>query len=208
MSFRKLLPSLAVFVLLFARASHAQLGLYGTFDGERVTGFTCHDATDRCGSPDGVSRPYGGKFGAFYDFRTIGRVRLGADLRGNVFNANKSAVLFQGGSGVNKFYGILGGVRATTNLPISILHPYAEVAAGLARSNADSYLPGTSNGATVPATQIYSNYTQVEGLVGLDITILPYLDLRAVEFGAGALFGTNTHSVESIGGGVVFHLPR
>lgn len=208
MLFRKLLLSFAVSVLFFARVSQAQLALYGTFNGERVTGFTCQATVGSCASPDGTVRPYGGNFGAFYDFRNLGPVRIGADLRGNVFTANKSAVEFQGGSGVNKFYGVLGGVRASIGTPLTFLHPYAEVAAGLARTNADSAFVGTYQNATPTNVEIYSNYTQVEGLVGLDITILPFLDIRAIELGAGGLFGQNTHGTQSIGGGIVFHLPR
>ena len=209
--FRKLLPSFAVLVLLFARASHAQLGLYGTFNGERVTGFTCQATDGACASPGGVLRPYGGNFGVFYDLKNYGPVRLGADLRGDVFSTNKSAVEYEGGSGINKVYGVLGGVRASVPIPVRFLHPYAEVLAGLARSNADStFVETIGSGITSQPTNVerYSNYTQVEGLVGLDITILPFFDIRAIELGAGAIFGPKTHSTESIGGGFVFHLPR
>ena len=208
MLFRKLLPLFAVAVLFAPRFAHAQLGLYGTFNGQRVTGFTCQATTGTCASPDGTVRPYGGNFGAYYDFRTVGPVRLGADLRGNIFSANKSAVEFQGGSGVNKFYGVLGGVRASIGTPITFLHPYAEAAAGLARTNAASAFVGTYQNPTPTNVEIYSNFTQVEGLVGLDVTLFPYLDIRAIEFGAGALFGPSTHGTQSIGAGVVFHLPR
>ena len=88
-------------------------------------------------------------------------------------------------------------MRASIATPIRILHPYAEVLAGYAKTNAAS-----------TNVQVYSNYTQVQALVGLDIAVLPYLDIRAIEFGAGALLGVDTHSTQSIGAGVVFHLPR
>jgi hypothetical protein len=48
----------------------------------------------------------------------------------------------------------------------------------------------------------------VEGFAGADITILPVLDLRAIELGAGEAFGPSSHSIQSIGIGVVFHTPR
>jgi hypothetical protein len=56
--------------------------------------------------------------------------------------------------------------------------------------------------------QLYQNFTQVEGFAGADITLLPILDLRAIELGAGEAFGPSNHSIQSIGIGVVFHSPR
>ena len=196
MQFRKLLPLCLVLAFAFAGSAHAQLGIYGTFDGERVTGFTCQGLDGQCASSGGVARPYGGNFGVYYDFRNLGPVRIGGDLRGDVFSSNKSPTEYEGGAGVVRQYGALGGIRGSIDLPIHILRPYAEAAFGYAKSNAASTNP-----------TLYSNYSQVEGLLGVDIAILPYMDIRA-EAGAGALFGTNTHSTESIGAGVVFHLPR
>ena len=208
MLFRKCLPLFAAVALSVSFAAHAQLAIYGTFDGERVSGFTCQAPTGTCASPDGTVRPFGGNFGAYYDFRSYGPVRLGVDLRGDVFSANKSAVEYEGGSGINKFYGVLGGVRASINAPLPILHPYVEGAVGLARTNAASTNVSTFANPTPTNVEIYSNYTQVQGLIGLDITVLPFLDIRAIELGGGAIFGPGTHAIESIGGGLVFHLPR
>ncbi len=197
MSFRKLLPLLAAFVFISVCPARAQFAVYGTFDGERVSGFTCQALNAQCASTNGIVRPYGGNFGVYYDFRNVGPFRIGADLRGNVFNSNKSAVNYQGGAGVVKQYGALGGVRASIGVPIPILHPYAEAAVGYAKTNAASVDP-----------ILYSNFTQVQGLIGLDITVLPYMDIRAIEVGAGALFGPSTHATQSIGAGIVFHFPR
>ena len=208
MLFRKLLLLCAVFATVSALPAKAQLALYGTVDGSRFTGYTCEALGGECASSGGTVRPYGGNFGAFYDFRNVGPVRLGLDLRGDIFSANKSAVEYQGGAGVNKFYGALGGVRGSIAIPVTFLHPYAEVLAGYNRNNAASSNVGSYATALPTNVEIYSSYTQVQGLVGLDITVLPYLDIRAIEIGAGALFGPSTHGNESIGAGLVFHLPR
>lgn len=197
MLFRKLLPLFAVFALIYASPARAQFAVYGTVTGERMAGFTCQAVNSQCASSGGAVRPFGGNFGLYYDFRNLGPFRIGADLRGNVFSSNKSATEYLGGAGVVRQYGALGGVRASIALPMKILHPYVEGAAGYAKTNAASTTP-----------ELYSNYTQVEGLVGLDIAVLPYIDLRAVEFGAGALFGPNTHGTLSVGAGLVFHMPR
>jgi hypothetical protein len=64
-----------------------------------------------------------------------------------------------------------------------------------------------SNAAeTNPAN--YQNFIQVEGFAGADIPLASWMDFRAIELGAGAAFGPSTHSIQSIGMGVVFHTAR
>ena len=55
-----------------------------------------------------------------------------------------------------------------------------------------------------------------EGFVGVDIHVLPLLDLRPIEVGIGnmnrvgsgsSIDGSSSVGVRSLGGGVVFHLP-
>ena len=197
MSFRKFLPLVAVAASLFALPARAQFGAYATITGERVTGFQCQATNGPCASNDGSVRPFGSNFGVYYDFRNIGPVRIGADLRGGVMTANKSATEYQSGSGLVRHYDALAGIRGSIGTPIRILRPYAEIAGGYAKSNAASL-----------DTTVYANYTQVQGLVGVDVAITPFFDIRAIELGAGALFGTGTHSTQSIGAGLVFHFPR
>lgn len=194
----KTASGLAVFLfLLTAIAARAQVGVYGTVTGERLNGFTCTQTS--CAASNGTEKPYGGTFGGYYDFRSMGPFRLGVDLRGSVLNSNKSATNFASSTDFVRHYSFLGGVRAGVHTPLKWLHPYAQMSAGLGRSNADLV-------ATDP--RAYQNYTQVEGFVGADISILPVLDLRAIELGAGEMFGPASHSIQSIGIGVVFHTPR
>lgn len=183
--------------LLCSIAVRAQLGVYGTVTGERMGGFTCTDPRGVCASSGGTVRPYGGSFGAYYDFRSIGPVRLGVDLRGSVLNSNKSATTYTSSTDAVRHYAVLGGVRGEFHTPFRWLYPYAQVSAGYGRTNAASTL----------VTQ-YSNYTQVQGFVGADVPLLPMLDLRAIELGAGEVFGPSSHSIQSIGIGVVFHTAR
>lgn len=191
---------LAAFLfLLFSFTAHAQVGVYGTVTGERVPGFTCLAPDGQCASTGGVVRPYGGTFGGYYDFRSMGPFRLGVDLRGSVLNSNKSAVTYSASTDFVRHYSALGGLRAELRMPLSWLHPYAQVSAGLGRSNA-AFVDGNPD--------IYQNFTQVQGFVGADITLLPVLDLRAIELGAGEMFGPSNHSIQSIGIGVVFHTAR
>lgn len=202
MSFRKSLPLFATLALLASPAARAQLAVYGTVTGERLTGLTCLDPSGVCASTGGVVRPYGATFGGYYDFRNVGPVRLGLDLRGDVLKADKSAQSYEASSGLIRHYDALGGVRASFATPIRFIRPYAEVAFGYAKTNAAGY------SATTGFTSD-SNYTEAKGLVGLDVPILPYLDIRAIEFGGGALFGGGgSHGIESIGAGIVFHTSR
>jgi hypothetical protein len=189
---------LALFLfLLTAVVARAQIGVYGTVTGERLTGFTCSDPQAQCASTGGVVRPYGGSFGGYYDFRSMGPFRLGVDLRGSVLNSNKSATTYSSNVDGVRHYAALGGVRAEAKTPLHWLHPYVQVSAGLGRSNAASLNPTE-----------YQNYTQVEGFVGADIKLLPMVDLRAIELGAGEIFGPSSHSIQSIGIGVVIHTAR
>ena len=195
---------LAAALVWGASAARAQVGVYGTITGERITSITCGDPQNRCASNDGVARPYGATFGAQYDFRNYGPVLLGFDARGAVLNSNKSAAYYIGGQNTVRHYEALGGVRGTFRTPFHVLRPYVEGAAGLGRTNAIYVAPT----ATQPSVEQYRNYTQVMGFAGLDLALFPVLDVRIIEFGGGAIFGDSTHSVQQVGIGVVFHLPR
>lgn len=237
MSFRKLLPLLAVFVLGLVRPASAQFGVYATFKGQRLGGVACPSFAAPCANNGGRVQPYGGNFGGFYDFRNVGPVRLGVDVRGDVLSSNKRGDSSAGGVGLVREYAVLAGVRGSVRTPISWLHPYAEVAGGYTRNNSNGVYTTTTNTNTVTGLsttsvffnpEVYSNYALLEGFVGLDIRILPNLDLRAVELGAGEAFGSvptavsvtstngktsastvtasspSTHSITSVGAGVVF----
>ncbi len=201
MLFRKLLPLFALVILFGSTAARAQIGVYATVTGERITGITCLDPSGQCAATGGVVHPYGATFGGYYDFRNVGPVRLGLDVRGGVLSANKSAQSYQASGSLIRHYSALGGVRASLATPIKYIRPYGEVAFGYGKTNAAGY-------SVLTGINSYSNYTQAEGLLGVDVPVLPYLDIRAIEFGAGALFGSNTHSFQSIGAGVVFHSGR
>ena len=197
MLFRKLLPLFALFAVFGSTAAHAQFGLYGTVTGEQVNNLTCTDlssnAVGACVTPTTTEKPYGANFGAYYDFRNFGPARLGVDLRGGVLNTNKNTVNNTSSRDFIRQYTVLGGVRASFNTPIHLIRPYGEIAVGYAKFG---------------PVYAYNTYTEAEGLVGIDVPVLPIMDIRAIEFGAGALFGSGTHSLQSIGVGLVFHTTR
>lgn len=178
-----------------ATGAHAQFGVYGMVQGENIKNITCLDPTGVCAAANGTAKPWGGIIGAYYDFKNFGPIRLGGDVRGSFLNANKSAFSYQGGSDLVRHYSFLGGARATVRTPFKVLRPYVQISGGLGRTNATG--PGG-----------YGDYGQVQGFAGLDLALFPNLDFRPIEFGAGEIFGSNSHSIQSIGLGVVFHTSR
>jgi hypothetical protein len=218
-------------------AANAQIGIYATATGDWFGGITCPSFASPCAETDGKVKPFGGNFGAYYDWRNYGPMKLGFDVRGAVQSSNKRADSSAGGPGIVKNYDFLGGVRGTFKTPVKWLHPYAEALGGISRNNASglyTYTVTTGGNPTPPVLsynpQTYSVYGVIKGYVGLDIPLMPFLTFRAVELGIGGAFGSaptlqtttvsgststttvnttsqSTHGVQSIGAGVVFTLP-
>jgi hypothetical protein len=162
--------------------------------------------------------PAGIQAGAYYDFRTVGPVRLGLDLRGGDFHSNKSATSSAGGANATGLDDVLLGLRGSFHTRYSWLSPYAQVSAGYARSNATEPFGAISPGygTTVNAPRFEDNFVMYEGFAGLAIHIFPMIDLRPVELGIGnmnrvgsasTLDGPGSVGVMSIGAAIVFHMP-
>ncbi len=197
-------------LLLFAAAALAlpaaascQFGVYGTFSVDRLSGLTSSPLVTT-GTARSDVNPLGGTGGVYYDLRTYGPFRIGADLRGSSLHDRSSGIQGSQGAG-SRVDSVLGGVRASFRTPINILHPYLQASAGLGRS--DFGLVRDSVGRT----QLVSSF-EYEAFAGLDLALLPAMDLRIFELGYGGLdpFGTNSHNypLKSVSVGVVFHLPR
>lgn len=185
-----------------ATGAKAQFGVYGMVSGENLKNITCLDPNGSCAA-SGTVKPYGGTFGLYYDFTSLGPMRLGADFRGSFLNSNKSATYYQGGGSLIRHYSGLGGVRGTFRTPFHVLRPYVQVSGGLGRVN------GLESDPIYGVTdRNYQNYGQVQGFVGLDLALFPNLDFRAIEFGEGEIFGASSHNIQSIGLGIVFHTGR
>lgn len=198
------LVKLAVaFALTTALAAHAQLGVYGMYSATQYTGIACLSVPGPCSSSGQKVSPSGASGGLFYDFKTLGPVRLGVDARAGISHANKSASSSAGGENITHATYVLGGVRGSFKTRYSAVAPYLQISAGWNRSNVTELNP-----------VYYDNYLQYEAFGGLDLHIFPLLDLRPVELGIGNMnrFGsgssaTTSVGVRSIGAGVVFHLP-
>jgi hypothetical protein len=174
---------------------------------------------------NGAVNPQGFQAGAYYDFRNIGPMRLGLDFRGGTEHSNKSATSSAGGINTTGLDNVLLGVRGSFHTHFSWLNPYVQMSAGYARSNATLPLCETITGPTIscndgpvamPSPRLNDNFLMYEGFAGLQVPILPMLDLRPVELGignmnrvggAGMIDGPSSIGVRSIGASVVFHLP-
>jgi hypothetical protein len=210
MSFRKAVFLLAAVAVCSTASAHAQLGVYGMFTVDRLNNIassplpqvTTDPANVRADSVD----PLGGTAGVYYDFMKLGPVRLGADLRGSIMSTKRGAYENFNGPGA-RIYSTLGGIRAVFHTPFAPLKPYIQGSVGLGRSDYGLY----SGGVGGTPNQIYNNF-EYEGLAGLDIKLLPYMDYRVVELGYGGLdpFGANSHNypIKQVSMGFVFHLPH
>jgi|HubBroStandDraft_6_1064221.scaffolds.fasta_scaffold139800_2 hypothetical protein len=183
-------------------AADAQLGIYATPTGNWFGGVTCPSFASPCAESGGKVKPFGGNFGAYYDFRTYGPIRLGFDARGAVESSNKRADAGAGGPGIVRNYEVLGGVRAEFRTPLHWLRPYAEIAGGVNRNNASGLYTNTitiNNNVTPPLSQsvlsynptTYTVYGLFKGFAGVDIPLLPWFSFRAIELGAGGAFGSS-----------------
>jgi hypothetical protein len=221
---RKALFLLPVLALATASA-HAQFSAYGTVTLDHLTGIDsspvlntlspgpCTGAvTTNCTAYKSSVDPIGFTGGVSYDVKQVGPVLLTADLRLTVENNHEGAQKNSEGAGTH-LYSYLGGVRASFHTPLSYVRPYVEGAAGYARSNYGVLTNAgrTSSGNTVfPGTATQGNL-QYNAFAGVDLRVLPVLDWRVVELGAGALHegGNYSHNypLYSISPGIVFHFP-
>ncbi len=199
MLLRKLLSLLVFCVVGTSVAAHAQLAAYGTVSVEHVTGLTCLNPP--CGNNSGTVSPVGGGGGIFYDWRTVGRFRVGFDARASSTITNKNAVQY-GGSPSPRIFSVLGGVRASTRIPVLSMKPYAQGSVGWDRTNVAGH-QFDANGK-----EIFSSGLEFRGFVGVDLPVFPVMDFRVVELGAGSVHASgSTFPIYSISTGLVFHLP-
>jgi hypothetical protein len=187
----------------FSSSAQAQLGVYGTVDVARLSGIQGSPATTKGVSYNDNVNPLGGTGGIYYDFKQFGPIKLGADLRGSILTSSRGAEAASNGAGTRLDSG-LGGIRAVFHTPFFALKPYVEGAVGIGRSNYGIVLPSAaSNGL--------KNNLEYHVYAGLDVKLLPIMDVRVAELGYGGLvgFGTLGHNypLKSVGVGVVFHLP-
>ena len=198
-------------------AARAQTSVYATVTAHNLGGLTyttvgTGTANTLTTKTDGSFSPLGATIGGYYDFKSIGRIRLGADVRGSITRSNHGADPTNAGSG-GRIYTAMGGVRATFPAHFKLLAPYLQGSVGYARTDA-GISPAVSLNQTNPfpaGRATTSSGVVYQGLAGLDIRALPTLDVRLFEFGLGAISGIQNqpgaHLLQSVSVGLVYHLP-
>ena len=200
MNLRKALLLLAVAIFVTATA-HAQLGVYGTFTANRLSGLKSSPEATSPGAINNDVSPLGGTGGIYYDFYKVGHlVKLGVDARGTITTTKRGAYTNANGGGARVNSGLFG-VRAVFNAPVlhTILRPYIQGSVGVGSSNY-----GLLYGSNGVVTRTSFEYM---GFAGIDIPLASFMDLRLVELGAGALNDNHTYPLQSVSSGIVFHLP-
>ncbi len=189
---RLLLPA-AFAVFAAAPRAHAQIGLYADFTADRLSGLNTSPRDTLGVAYNSSVNPTGGTFGGFYDFKTLGPVRLGADARFTHITDSRGAQTNFVGAGTH-IYSALGGVRASFHTPIKPLAPYVQVSAGIGRSDYG-----------ILAQQKVNN-VEYHVYGGLDYNLLPFIGWRVFEAGYGGLEGgSHNYPIANISTGIVFH---
>jgi hypothetical protein len=214
MILRKAVLFLAAAALATTVSAQAQIGVYGEFTVNRLSNIASSPQPLPPNSSDPAFKradtvdPLGGTGGIYFDFLSLGPVKLGVDARGSILHTKRGAYVNFDGPGA-RIYSALGGVRASFHTPYKALKPYIQVSAGLGRSDYGLYVYHPPSSQPVPTT-IFNNF-QYEGFAGLDVKLLPIMDWRVAEFGYGGLnpFGTYSHNypIKQVSMGFVFHLP-
>jgi hypothetical protein len=187
------LALLAASLPFVAPSAHAQLGVYGTINAERLSGVACKDAPLACSYNDGVDRAIGGGGGIYYQWKQMGPALLGVDVRGDIYKSNKSASFGFSGNNAFRMDSALGGIRASFSAEKGFLTPYGEVLFGWNRRDRQD------------------NFFAYRVVGGLDVNLTPIMAVRIPEVGVGqniGMGGVKTNTVESVSVGVVFHTRR
>jgi hypothetical protein len=202
-------PALALALAALPSVAHAQAAVYGTFTVDRLSGIASSPILPAGVTYNNYVNPLGFTGGAYYDFKSIGPVRLGVDLRGSTANTHRGAQANSDGSGAHIYSG-LGGIRLSFHTPVKYIKPYVEGAAGIGRSNYGVLTNANIFTFVNPGVQTISNL-EYHGYVGVDVPFAPFADWRVFEVGYGALnsFGNAAHTypIMSISSGIVLHMP-
>jgi hypothetical protein len=154
----------AVLLGLTGARAQAQLGVYGMYEYTRFTDNYVKQETSL----------NGGKFGVYDDFVHLGPLRLGADLRGDVLTSNTL-----------RYRSVLAGARLAVKPPILPIKPYLQASVGFGGTQSKGPFAA---GISAPG---YNGKFLYQVLGGLDYTLIPHIDLRAIELGYGRETGTN-----------------
>jgi hypothetical protein len=132
-----------------------------------------------------TNRTNGGTFGLFYDNHHFPVVNFGLDLRAVVVNSDAVTQVTSG----------LAGPRAVIHVPLIPLHPYIEG------------LVGAAHVQTGQGVALYNGTNLAAGAaVGADLTILPYISWRVIDYNYDRLVGPAANQ-STLTTGLVIRIP-
>lgn len=128
---------------------------------------------------------YGPTFGLYHDFYSVPLVHVGGDLRGSVLGVTNTTTITSGEI----------GPRVSVHPRVLPAMPYLEALAGIGHYDYGTNQPSDTE-------------FEYQFLAGIDITVLPRLDWRIVEFSYGGLSAFNgTLHPKTLSMGLVLRLP-
>ena len=143
------------------------------------------------GLENGVaSRLYGPTIGLYHD-DGFGLIALGLDVRGSFLRSR------QGGNVTESLNTVQGGVRLAITPHVLPIKPYGEALVGYA---------SLSTGGGV--ARLSGGHLGYQGLAGVDLTFLPRIDWRVVEFSYQGFTGLGQEFFpKTLSTGLVLRLP-
>jgi hypothetical protein len=155
-----------------------------TFGAQAQTGLYAEFGASKVDAPSN-NWIYGPTFGLYHDFYSVPFLHLGGDLRGSLLGVSQTTNLYSG----------LIGPRLSLHPHVLPVMPYAEALFGFGHYDFGNDQPSN--------TQF-----EYQFLGGFDLTILPRLDWRVVEFSYGGLsaFNGDLHP-RTLSTGLVLRLP-
>jgi hypothetical protein len=165
---------LGMFLLVTCAVSAGgQIGIYAMGSAGNISSFSTPLSLPPVNGINGQNGwTYGGTFGVYDNFLSLGPLKLGADARGIAQGTSRSTTTTTYG---NQIRGGMTGLRLALHAPL--LKPYIQAELGGVSTNYTAL--GQSS------TRSLSGVYQVQ--IGVDYTLIPHLDIRG-EYGVGQLF--------------------
>lgn len=170
---------LGIMALGLTGAARAQTAVYGEFTAAKV-------------SSSSAPWMYGPTIGLYHD-SGHGLLATGLDVRGTFAGRGDT----KGSNSSQTLNTLMGGVRLAVTPRVLPIKPYGEVLGGL------GHLKTGQGSARTSSTKFAYQF-----IAGLDVTVLPRVDWRVVEFSYGRLAGLgDSFAPKTLSMGVVFRLP-
>jgi hypothetical protein len=194
---------IVVLLVLFSSvAAHAQaISIYATSSSNRFSNVQTGSVYTTSGYQEQYANFWASGIGGglTLNFLPVGPVKLGFDLRGSTRPGTVGADT------------AMGGLRVAFHPPLLLLKPYLQASGGYVATRTVNVSTNPGNPTQTVGGTFTNKYAAWEILGGVDVPILPILDLRVIEVGGGtgiSAFGTSSGpnlSLFTVNSGLVLH---